>query len=72
MYIHFKRIFQVENVPERFKHCEWFQTHHCVMGAGATENTITEGKLKKKKKKEVKAWQFDVDETEVIIAGLTT
>lgn len=28
--------------------------------------------LKKKKKKEVKAWQFDVDETEVIIAGLTT
>ena len=70
MYIHFKRIFQVENVPERFKHHEWAQTHHCVMGAGATENTITEGKLKKKR--EIKPWQFDVDETEVIIAGLTT
>ena len=40
------------------------------MGAGATENTITEGKLKKKR--EIKPWQFDVDETEVIIAGLTT
>ena len=50
MYIHFKRIFQVENVPERFKHHEWAQTHHRVMGAGATENTITEGKLKKKKR----------------------
>ena len=70
MYIHFKRIFQVENVPERFKLREWAQTHHRVMGAGATENTITEGKLKKKR--EIKPRQFDVDETEVIIAGLTT
>ena len=35
------------------------------MGAGATENTITEGKLKKKR--EIKPRQFDVDETEVII-----
>lgn len=26
----------------------------------------------KKKKGEIKPWQFDVDETEVIIAGLTT
>lgn len=42
------------------------------MGAGATENTITEGKFKKKKKKKVKAWQFDIYETEFIIAGLTT
>lgn len=41
------------------------------MGAGATENTITEGKLKKKKG-EIKPWQFDGDETEAIIAGLTT
>lgn len=74
MYIHFKRIFQVENVPERFKHREWAQTHHRVTGAGATENTITEGKLKKKKEKkgEIKPWQFDGDETEAIIAGLTT
>lgn len=40
------------------------------MGAGATENTMTEGKLKKKR--EIKSRQFDVDETEVIIAGLTT
>ena len=50
MYIHFKRIFQVENVPERFKYHEWAQTHHRVTGAGATENTITEVKFKKKKK----------------------
>ena len=71
MYIHFKRIFQVENVPERFKYHEWAQTHHRVTGAGATENTITEGKFKKKKG-EIKPWQFDVDETEVIIEGLTT
>lgn len=61
MYIHFKRILQVENVPERFKHREWSQTHHCVMGAGATKNASAEEKWK-----ETGAWWFDVDMPKVI------
>lgn len=60
----------MENVPERFKHREWAQTHHRVTGAGATEYNYR-GKIKKRKRRD-KPWQFDGDETEVIIAGLTT
>lgn len=70
MYIHFKKIFQVENIPEKFKHREWSQTHHHVMRAGSTKNASTEGI--KKKKKELRAWGFDVYKIEVIRADLTT